>query len=649
MTIAQAAIRCVLLSVLFLSQAGRLAAEDLEAYKLATATTGGTYHPVGEAIATVVNARLAGEGINLEAVNTAGSQENVELLRRGEVDFAILSGLAAYQGMAGIGSFSDAGPFKDFRSIASLWRSADHFVLRSELVNSGTIADLAEVAGISASFGKKGSGTLLKNTLLFENLDIPIERFDLAYEGYKGSVKLFEDQSISAMNLSGGVPVSAMADALEKFGSEITVLDINDEQLARLDGGVGLWSREIVPANTYPGQARDIKTSATPNILAVRADVPIEDVHAITRTIFDNLDLLGQQHSAAKQIKIDQATVSLPVPLHPGAERYFKERGLRVPIASAEFGDAFLSRYRTKTEARETVNRGKVGIITGPTTHSSARAIDDIASAVDRDGLRIIAMTGKGAGQNVTDLLYLRGVDAAVVGMDYLRYAKQYAYPDLDERLKILTPLFDEEVHIVVKRGTYGLEQLSDRKVNFGERGSGTELTAEILFRHMSIDVERTSHQDQVALELVKNGEIAAAVFVSAKPMPLLEGIDLADGLRFLSVPHISYQNSYVESTLTRDDYPWLIDPKGTDTIAVRTALMSYNWQPDTARFEGVRLLAETLIDNLAELSATGRHPKLRDVDPMADFGGWPRLKAVDDYLARRGLAAGDVADQRYN
>ncbi|MGI9438007.1 MAG: TAXI family TRAP transporter solute-binding subunit, partial [Geminicoccaceae bacterium] len=502
---------------------------------------------------------------------------------------------------------------------------------------------------IKASFGKQGSGTLLKNSLLFENLNIPIDQFDLAYEGYKGSVKLFEGGSISAMNLSGGVPVSAMADAMAKLGSEITVLEISDEQLARMDRGAGLWSREIVPANTYPGQTSDINTSATPNILAVRADVPLEDVYAVTQTIFDNLDWLQKEHSATKQIRLDQATVSLPVPMHPGAEQYFKERGLRVPIASADFGDAFLSRYQTKQEARDTVNRGKVGIITGPTTHSSARAIDDIAAAVDRDGLRIIAMTGKGAGQNVTDLLYLKGVDAAVVGMDYLRYAKQYAYPDLDDRLKILTPLFDEEVHIVVKRGIYSLEQLAGKKVNFGEHGSGTELTAEILFRHVDIEVESTSHQDQIALELVKSGEIEAAVFVSAKPMPLLESIELADGLRFLSIPSIRYQDSYVESMITREDYPWLIDPKGIETIAVRTALVSYNWQPETARFEGVRLLAETLIDNLSDLSAIGRHPKLRDVDPMADFGGWPRLPAVDDYLARRGLAAEGAISQKYN
>jgi TRAP-type uncharacterized transport system substrate-binding protein len=171
-------------------------------------------------------------------------------------------------------------------------------------------------------------------------------------------------------------------------------------------------------------------------------------------------------------------------------------------VSDSGFGDSFLARYRTHAEARETVNRGRVGIVTGPSTQTSARAIGDIALAVESDGLRLITMTGKGSGQNVTDLLYLGGVDAAVVQMDYLQYAKQYAYPDLEERLRILTPLFDQEVHVLVKHGIYDFKQLADKKVNFGVRGSGAELTSEIIFRQLDVDVERTFYGDHEALEI---------------------------------------------------------------------------------------------------------------------------------------------------
>ncbi len=622
-----------------------------ELYTLATATPGGTYYPIGVAIATLVKFELfPGQGIDLVAIPTAGSGENIGLLRDNESQFAIISGLAAYQAAEGLGKFEENGPFDGFRAIGSLWRSTDHFVMRSDLAQSGTLDDLSNAIGQPASFGKEGSGTILKNGLLLERLGLPLENFDLVHEGYKGSVGLFTDGSLSAMNLSAGVPVSAVSDLLTQMGPDATLLEVTDQQLARLDAGTGLWSREIIPAGTYPGQNDDVASVATPNILAVRSDVPEEIVYRFTKTIFDNLDKLQTLHAAASQIDIDQAAVGLPVPMHQGAERYFRERGLAMPVVSdSGFGDAFLSRYRTHAEARQTVNEGRVGIVTGPSTQTSARAIGDIALAVDGDGLRLITMTGKGSGQNVTDLLYLGGVDAAVVQMDYLQYAKEYAYPDLDERLRILTPLFDQEVHVLVKHGIYDLKQLAGKKVNFGVRGSGAELTAEIIFGQLGVDVERSFYGDHEALELVKSGEIAAAVFVSGKPMPLLESVDLSDGVRLLNVPKVEYNDSYTASSFSRDDYSWLIGTGEVETIAVRTAIAAYNWKPGTERFRGVQELAERLIDNVQKLGAVGRHPKLKDLDPRADFGDWPKLPVVDTYLNRLDLAQGSVASDTVN
>lgn len=615
--------------------------EAEEQYTLATATPGGTYYPIGVAISTLVKFELfPGDGIDLVAIPTAGSGENIGLLRDNASQFAIISGLAAYQAAEGLGKFEDEGPFDGFRAIGSLWRSTDHFVLRSEFAKSGTLGDLSNAVGQPASFGKKNSGTILKNSLLLEHLGLSINDFELVHEGYKGSVELFADGAVSVMNLSAGVPVSAVSDTLSKTGSDAVLLEVTDEQLKRLDAGTGLWSREIIPAGTYPGQTADVASIATPNILAVRGDIPDEIVYRVTKTIFDNLDKLQSLHSAAKQIDVDQAAVGLPVPMHPGAERYFQERGLALPFASdSGFGEAFLARYQTHAEARETINRGRVGIVTGPSTQTSARAIGDIALAVEGDGLRLITMTGKGSGQNVTDLLYLGGVDAAVVQMDYLQYAKQYAYPDLEERLRIMTPLFDQEVHVLVKHGIYDIDQLANKKVNIGVRGSGAELTSEIVFRQLDVDVERTYYGDHEALELVKSGDIAAAVFVSGKPMPLLEGVELSDGLRLLAVPKVDYKGSYTASSFDRSNYSWLIGRDEVETIAVRTAIAAYNWKPGTTRFKGVQQLAQRLIENLHELHSVGRHPKLKDLDPRADFGGWPRLPLVDDYLSRLDLA----------
>ena len=174
-------------------------------------------------------------------------------------------------------------------------------------------------------------------------------------------------------------------------------------------------------------------------------------------------------------------------------------------------------------------------------------------------------------------------------------------------------------------------------------------MTAEIIFGQLGVDVERSFFGDHKALELVKSGEIAAAVFVSGKPMPLLESVDLSDGVRLLNVPKVEYNDSYTVSSFSRDDYSWLIGTGKVETIAVRTAIAAYNWKPGTERFRGVQELAERLIDNVQELGAVGRHPKLKDLDPRADFGDWPKLPVVDTYLNRLDLAQGSVASDSVN
>jgi hypothetical protein len=114
-------------------------------------------------------------------------------------------------------------------------------------------------------------------------------------------------------------------------------------------------------------------------------------------------------------------------------------------------------------------------------------------------------------------------------------------------------------------------------------------------------------------------------------------------------VPKVDYNDSYTASSFDRDDYSWLIDRGKIETIAVRTAIAAYNWKPGTTRFRGVQQLAERLFENVDELRSVGRHPKLRDLDPRADFGGWPRLPLVDDYLYRLDLAQGRASTDAVN
>jgi uncharacterized protein len=303
-------------------------------YILSTASTGGTYYPVGVAIATLVKVKLQPKNkISMAAINSAGSGENVKLLRDKEAQFAILQGLYGYYARTGTGPVEKSGPQKNLRSITMLWQNVEQFSIQSKYAKTGTIEDLFGLKGQSMALGKKNSGTLGSNAALLSNLGLDIEKdFNLVYAGYGPSADALQNGQVAGMGTPAGVPASAIARAFASMGDKVTMLDFSDEQAKKADGGLNLWTSYKIPANTYPGQKKDINTIAQPNFLAVDESVDEEAVYLITKTIYENLPFLNAIHKATKAMSIEQALAGLPVPLHPGAERYFKEIGVEIPV-----------------------------------------------------------------------------------------------------------------------------------------------------------------------------------------------------------------------------------------------------------------------------------------------------------------------------
>lgn len=302
-------------------------------YVLATASTGGTYYPVGVALATLVKIKLQpGTGIGLSAISSAGSGENIKLLRENEAQFAILQGLYGYYAKTGAGPLEQSGPQTYLRSITALWPNVEHFVIDSSLAPTGTIADLSAMKGKTLAMGKKNSGTLGSNTLLLKNLGVDIAQdFDLIYVGYSGAADAVANRKADGMSTPGGAPVSAVSQVFANRGDSLSLLNFSEQQAIAADNGMQLWSRYLIPGGTYPGLNQDTHTIAQPNFLAVRADASDEDVYLITKTIFENLMFLSGIHKATADMKPGNALEGLPVPLHPGAIRYFEEAGITVP------------------------------------------------------------------------------------------------------------------------------------------------------------------------------------------------------------------------------------------------------------------------------------------------------------------------------
>ena len=311
--------------------AANAAAED-RSYILATASTGGTYYPVGVALATLSKVKLAPKHhFSLSAISSAGSGENVKLLNENEAQFAILQGLYGAWAWSGEGPYEKSGRQEQLRSVSMLWQNVEHFIVRSDLAKTGTVTDLNNLDGKKFSIGKKNSGTENSGRQIMKGLKVDPDKFNLAYMGYGGSASALQNGTIDGMNTPAGVPVGAVTQAFAALGEDIQILSFTDEQIKQANGDYNIWTKYEIPANTYPGVDKPITTIAQPNFLAVREDISEEDVYQLTKAIYENLPFLQGIHKATKAMALEKGIAGLPVPLHPGAARYYKEVGIELP------------------------------------------------------------------------------------------------------------------------------------------------------------------------------------------------------------------------------------------------------------------------------------------------------------------------------
>ncbi len=302
-------------------------------YVLATASTGGTYYPVGVALATLVKVKLEPkQKIGMAAISSAGSGENVRLIREGEAQFGIMQGLFGYYAASGTGPLAEVGPQENLRSVTMLWQNVEHFLAASDVATTGTIEDLVGLKGEAMAFGSQNSGTIGSNRTILSGFGIDIDTdYELVFGGYGPSAEALQNGQVKAIGTPAGVPVGAVSQLMAAAGDSVKLLNFTEEQMAKADGGRELWTPYTIPAGTYPGQTEDVQTIAQPNFLATSADLPEENVYMITKAIYENLPFLQAIHPATKAMALENAIAGLPLPLHPGAVKFYKEVGIDVP------------------------------------------------------------------------------------------------------------------------------------------------------------------------------------------------------------------------------------------------------------------------------------------------------------------------------
>lgn len=300
-------------------------------YVLNTASTGGTYHPVGTAISTLSKVKLLPkEKFSLTAVNSAGSGANVQALGAGTADFAIIQGLFGSYAATGTGPVT--AKQDNIRSVSMLWQNVEQFIVPTAAAKTGTMADMVSMKNKAAGFGKQNSGTIGSNQVLLKGLGLDINKdFKLVHAGYGPTADALANGQIVGAGIPAGVPTGAITKLMAASEGKFTVLNVTAKEAKKMDGDRNLWTPYVIKAGTYPGQKKDITTIAQPNFLAVNDSVSEEHVYLLTKALYENLPFLQAIHKATNAMDVESAMAGLPVPLHPGAARYYKEVGLEIP------------------------------------------------------------------------------------------------------------------------------------------------------------------------------------------------------------------------------------------------------------------------------------------------------------------------------
>lgn len=293
-------------------------------------------------------------------------------------------------------------------------------------------------------------------------------------------------------------------------------------------------------------------------------------------------------------------------------------------------------------------NANTVGVITGDAAGTYLRITEDLASVIDDDEqLRVLPIAGKGSLQNLTDLLYLRGVDAAIVQADVLGFVRDKGlHYDADKRIEYVTKLFNEHVHVLAREGISTFSDLEGRKVNLGTPASGGQMTGQAVFSALNVKAEFTSLSDEQALAALKAGKIDAMLVVAARPSPLLLQLGAQDKLHAVSIPFVdALGQDYTPARLDVADYPGLVT-KPVDTVAVSAVLAVFAWPRGSDREQRLTRFINRFFDQFETLLEPAHHPKWQEVNLAAELPAWKRNAAAQSWLESNAGSAGEASGE---
>jgi uncharacterized protein len=302
-----------------IAAAGASPAAAQQSIAILTGSTSGVYYPLGNAISAIFLKTIPGARSIVQV--TQGSVENLKLMEDGDGELAFVLGDALAAAWKGDAEAGFRTPLGKLRAVAAIYRNYVQLVV-SERSGIKTLTDLK---GKRVSVGPKQSGTELNARAIFTAAGLSYGDFARTdYLPFGQSAKMIEKSELDATLQSAGLGV----DSIRQLGTSLPIrlLEVPKDVVTKINNPAMVPS--VIPARTYEGQTTDVETAAIVNFLITRVGVSADTVYAMTRAIFSNLPQLAQTHPAASGISLKDAMVGIPLPLHPGAERYFREMGI---------------------------------------------------------------------------------------------------------------------------------------------------------------------------------------------------------------------------------------------------------------------------------------------------------------------------------
>lgn len=312
---------------------------------------------------------------------------------------------------------------------------------------------------------------------------------------------------------------------------------------------------------------------------------------------------------------------------------------LTTQTASAQRNGAPMPNKPALGTLGERINSNTIAVISGNPNATYMSIAYDMSAVLDNgDDFRVLPVIGKGGGQNIKDVRFLKGVDLGITQSNLLGYYKRNnELGPIDDKIVYLAKLFNEEMHLIVRAesGITSIEQLAGKRVNFSDIGSGTQLSTRQIFELLGVKAEEVNMGQADAFEALKRGEIAATILIAGKPAGSMAKLKASDGFRILPVAFAKpLQAEYLPASLSSADYPGLIAAgEKVDTVAVGAVLIAFNWPKGTDRYRRIQKFVDNFFPKLAEFQKAPRHPKWKEANLAAVLPGWKRFEGADEWL----------------